>query len=381
MKTLIFNGNLQEGKSDTMHITRDFLDGMNEVEKQEVHIILIKFSVLITLFAFLCAPSWAQQSIRVFFAGNSYTQVNDLPRMVADIAQNMGDEMIYASNTPGGCTFEMHCSNASMDKICQGGWDFVVLQEQSQLPAFPIEMVEEMVFPFAEQLVDSIYAFNPDAEAIFFMTWGRKNGDTEFGQMYPLMSTYEGMDSLLYERYMYMAETNDASVCPVGRVWHYLRDNHNEIELYMPDESHPTLAGSYAAACAFYTMLFGRDPDSITYDADLSLKMAHLIRSAVHEVVFDSLWKWQRPEPNALFSESQRHEIYVSPNPTHNEVALCLPEGTEAEMFLFSTEGRIIWRKQANGTTHLSLSGMPSGIYLLKVVTPHGVVVKRIVKQ
>ena len=99
-----------------------------------------------------------------------------------------------------------------------------------------------------------------------------------------------------------MAETNDASVCPVGRVWHYLRDNHNEIELYMPDESHPTLAGSYAAACAFYTMLFGRDPDSITYDADLSLKMAHLIRSAVHEVVFDSLWKWQRPEPNALLS-------------------------------------------------------------------------------
>ena len=84
-----------------------------------------KTAVLIALFAFLCLPSWAQQSVKVFFVGNSYTQVNDLPRLVADIAQNMGDEMVYASNTPGGCTFELHCSNASMDKICQGGWKFL----------------------------------------------------------------------------------------------------------------------------------------------------------------------------------------------------------------------------------------------------------------
>ena len=178
---------------------------------------ILGIGILLLLLA-LGKPSWAQQPPRVFFVGNSYTQVNDLPRMVADIAQSMGDTMTYASNTPGGCTFEMHCSNASMDKICQGGWDFVILQEQSQLPAFPIEMVEEMVFPFAKQLVDSIYAFNPDAEALFYMTWGRKNGDTEYDPIYPLMSTYEGMDSLLYERYMYMAEANDASVCPVGRV-------------------------------------------------------------------------------------------------------------------------------------------------------------------
>ena len=343
---------------------------------------LLKINGLIVLLAFFCGHLWAQQSLHVFFAGNSYTQVNDLPHMVANIAQSMGDEMTYASNTPGGCTFEMHCSNVSMDKICQGGWDFVVLQEQSQLPAFPIEMVEEMVYPFAKQLVDSIYTFNPDGEAMFYMTWGRKNGDTEFGSMYPLMSTYEGMDSLLYERYMYMAETNDASVCPVGRVWHYLRDNHNEIELYMSDESHPSLAGSYVAACAFYTMLFNRDPDGITYDAGLGMKTASLIRSAVHEVVYDSLWKWQRPDPNVLPIEIQDAEISVSPNPTHGKVMLHLPEGKKAEVFLFSVDNRIILHKMAQSAlTHLFLDEMPAGLYLLKVVTPQGIVVKRIVKQ
>ncbi len=235
----------------------------------------------------------------MLFIGNSYTQANSLPQMVTNIAQSMGESLEYRSNTPGGCTFEMHCSNQSMNLICEGGWDFVVMQEQSQLPAFPMDSVELYVFPFAQQLVDSIYANNPCAEPMFFMTWGRKNGDTEFG--YPPMDTYEGMDSLLYAHYMQMGEDNDASVCPVGRVWHYLRDHNAEIELYMSDESHPSLAGTYAAACAFYTMFFGRDPDSISHNAGLDENVARAIRFAAHEVVYDSLWKWQRSLPQAGF--------------------------------------------------------------------------------
>ena len=257
--------------------------------------------LLTWILAFCGMPLFAQdqEHPRVLFVGNSYTQVNNLPQMVSNIALSMGDTMTYASNTPGGCTFEMHCHNQSMAMICEGGWDFVVLQEQSQLPAFPMDSVELYVFPFAQQLVDSVYAHNPCAEPIFYMTWGRKNGDTEFG--YPPMDTYQGMDSLLYARYMQMGADNDASVCPVGRVWHYLRDHHAEIELYMSDESHPSLAGSYATACAFYTMIFGRNPDNISYGAGLDEHDVQAIHSAVHEVVYDSLWKWRRPLPQAGF--------------------------------------------------------------------------------
>ncbi|MCR5289425.1 MAG: flavodoxin family protein [Treponema sp.] len=39
MKVLVLNGSPKGDKSDTMHITRAFLDGMNEAAKQEVHII------------------------------------------------------------------------------------------------------------------------------------------------------------------------------------------------------------------------------------------------------------------------------------------------------------------------------------------------------
>ena len=62
-------------------------------------------------------------------------------------------------------------------RIRSGSWDFVVLQEQSQLPSFPIEQVTAEVFPYARYLDSVIKAHNSCAQTIFYMTWGRKNGD------------------------------------------------------------------------------------------------------------------------------------------------------------------------------------------------------------
>lgn len=239
----------------------------------------------------------AAQEPNVLFIGNSYTEVNNLPQMVYNVAYSMGNNMTYSSNTPGGCTFMQHCNNNSMEMIRRGGWDIVVLQEQSQYPSFPQSQVEAEVFPYAKRLIDSIYAHNPCAEPMFYMTWGRKNGDEYNAQFFPVLRTYEGMDSMLCERYTYMANANDASLCPVGRVWRYLRTNHPEIELYQSDGSHPSMAGTYAAACAFYTMIFHRDPDSIGYNPGITDETARTIRNATHNVVFEQLQQWQRPSP------------------------------------------------------------------------------------
>lgn len=255
--------------------------------------------VILTLGAF------GQTSMRVLFIGNSYTDVNNLPQMVTDLATSAGDNLTVDRNTPGGQTFKGHSTNGvSLSKIMQGNWDVVVLQEQSQLPSFPIGQVEAEVFPYAYYLDSLIRTYNACSETMFYMTWGRKNGDASNCASFPPVCTYEGMDSLLNLRYMMMAESNHAVVSPVGAVWKYLRQNHPHIELYQADESHPSLAGSYAAACCFYTTLFRKDPLTITNDYTLPTADAATIRLAVKTIVYDSLLNWHIGEydPIANFS-------------------------------------------------------------------------------
>lgn len=71
-------------------------------------------TLLLTLFLALSSGSlFAQEHPRVLFVGNSYTQVNDLPQMIADIAQSMGEDMEYRSyglaTYQSGSTIRWHC--------------------------------------------------------------------------------------------------------------------------------------------------------------------------------------------------------------------------------------------------------------------------------
>jgi PKD repeat protein len=254
---------------------------------------MIKAILLGVISLLWLATSWAQTTKNVLFIGNSYTYVNDLPQLLSNVANSAGDQIVFDSSAPGGYTFEGHTTNSvTLDKISQGDWDVVVLQEQSQRPAFPIGQVEAEVFPFAAMLDDMINENNSCAETMFYMTWGRKNGDASNCGFYEPLCTYAGMDSLLSLRYQMMAEMNEAVVSPVGAVWRYIREQHPLIELYSSDESHPSLAGSYAAACSFYTSIFRKDPENITYESGLNAIDAANIRSAVSVVVFDSLQNW-----------------------------------------------------------------------------------------
>lgn len=265
----------------------------------------MKKTITFTLFWAFCQLAVAQSNINVLFIGNSYTDVNNLPAIIQQMGYSTGDTMTYQANLPGGCNFAQHCTNNSMTLIRQGGWDAVVLQEQSQNPSFPDSQVEVECLPFAARLVDSVYANNPCANPVFYMTWGRKNGDARNGAIFPPIATYNGMDSLLALRYMMMKDSNDASVSPVGKVWHYIRDSFPSIELYQADESHPSMEGSYAAACSFYTVLFGKDPTGISYTASLDAATASTIRQVAKKIVYDSLSKWLRPNPVADFSYAE----------------------------------------------------------------------------
>ena len=264
----------------------------------------------------------AQQSKRVLFIGNSYTGNNNLPQIIAQCALSSGDTLIHDRNTPGGSTLEAHSTNNNtLNRIRQGHWDYVVLQEQSQRPSFPDHQVEQQVFPFAAFLNTFIKTENPCAETIFYMTWGRKNGDANNCSVWPPVCTYEGMDSLLFLRYMQMTHQNDAIVSPVGAVWKFIRENHPEIELYAADQHHPSFAGSYAAACSFYTVIFRKDPSQITWQGNLNTSTATAIREAAKTVVFDNLIQWRIgvKDPVAHFEASNLNPFeYLFTNESFN---------------------------------------------------------------
>lgn len=275
-----------------------------------------------TLFSFfLLHFANAQESKRVLFLGNSYTNVNNLPQMVSALAVSAGDQVFHDSNTPGGMSFQGHTTNStSINKIMQGGWDYVVLQEQSQMPSFPDSYVQNNVYPFAQSLANTVKTHNECAEIAFYMTWGRQNGDQSNCPSWPPVCTYEGMDNLLQSRYISMAQQNNAIVSPVGAVWRYLRTNNPTINLYSADESHPSLAGSYAAACTFYSVIFRKSPMLITNNYSLSSAEASAIRLAVKNVVSDHFSQWfvGNYDPIAQFTSTSQNNTVQFQNTSIN---------------------------------------------------------------
>ncbi|MBL7704081.1 MAG: T9SS type A sorting domain-containing protein [Taibaiella sp.] len=248
-------------------------------------------NALVILLLSICTGTFGQgQSRRVLFLGNSYTYTNNLPQMLAGLAMSAGDTLVYDSHLPGGYSLESHYNDsASLNKILSDHWDYIVLQEQSQRPAFIIPSGFMNGF---SNLSSFIRTNKPCAQITSFMTWGHQNGDIQNCPVNPAVCTYAGMQSLVTDRYVEMSDLFDAEVTPVGVVWKYIRDNHPAINLYQSDGSHPSLAGSYLAACSFYTTIFRKNPLLITDNLGLDTTTASIIRNAAKSLIFDQMPQW-----------------------------------------------------------------------------------------
>lgn len=249
--------------------------------------------ILSAIAALGVALSLHAQSTRVLFIGNSYTSVNDLPELTRQLALSMGNTLTVASSTPGGYTFQQHTTYAATQNLIdQGAWDFVVLQEQSQLPSFPPAQVAAQCLPYAAQLVGQVRAASPCAEAVFYMTWGRENGDQQNCAGWPPVCTYEGMQQQLRQSYLQMAQDNSAECAPAGMAWKRMRAEFPAINLYSSDGSHPSVAGSYLVACTLYSTFFRTSSVGASFTSSLDAATALTLQQVASSVVLDSLGTW-----------------------------------------------------------------------------------------
>lgn len=181
--------------------------------------------------------------MRVLWVGNSYTQFYALPSMVRAMAKanNETKELINDVDWPGGTTLEDHYkSGVPQDFLSKNKYDFVVLQEQSQLPLFDKPKMHQYA-----TLLDKEIRAN-EAKTVFYMTWARAYAPQQQDR---LTEAYESIGRRL-----------QAKIAPVGVAWKMWLRDHPDLPLHDPDQSHPSLRGTYLTACVFYATLYGNSP-------------------------------------------------------------------------------------------------------------------------
>jgi hypothetical protein len=187
--------------------------------------------------------------LNVLFIGNSFTARNDLPGLVARLAAARGHTLVHRLISAGGASLRTHWNaGKAIAMISEGRYDGVVLQEQSTLPVKNAARMSENIVLFD----DAIKAAG--SRTILYQTWARKHA--------PKTQTH------ITDAYETIGRNLRATVVPVGRAWEQFLRAHDEPALHDRDQSHPTVAGSYLAACCFCAILFGENPVGINDDID-----------------------------------------------------------------------------------------------------------------
>lgn len=294
-----------------------------------------------------------------------------MPQIVQLIALSVGDTLNYDLSAPGGSTMGSHYSNpVSLQKLALGNWDYVVLQDQS---LFPAAMNYNYLVP---HLIDSLCKdYNPCATVLFYMTWGRKNGSFS-SPTWPYPGTYLGMDSVLQVRYRTMAQMNNSEVSPVGAVWRYIREHYPDIELYQPDESHPSFEGSYAVGMCFYTSIFRKDPTPVTKNYMIPDSTAAKIKHAVKVVVYDSLPKWGIGQydhlkndsciDNTSLSELAQNRVKIFPNPVKNLLRFEMDSDAHKGFEIYTLSGKLLKKFEGSELKEYDLSDLKRGHYFIR---------------
>ena len=210
--------------------------------------------VLVVLSIALLSPTShgaRKEPLRVLFVGNSYT--NQSWAAIKDVLAGHHLE----KHVRGGAKLTGWAKDAKLsEKIKTGSWDYVVLQDQSQAPSLPGRFTKGF-HESSAQLDGRIRAAG--AKTVFFMTWGRRDGDKQNKNINP---TFEKMQARLSRSYRDAATKLKARVVPIGEVFAEIKKKHPALfpKLYKGDGSHPDRLGAYAAAYSFGWAILGTDP-------------------------------------------------------------------------------------------------------------------------
>ena len=182
--------------------------------------------------------------MNVLFIGNSFTARNDVPTLVAGLAAARGERLRHRLISAGGASLRMHWNRGEAQRAMrETRYDWVVLQEQSTLPVKNARRMHENVRLFDEAIGAT------GARTALYLTWAREHAPET--------------QQAITEAYLSIGAELGATIVPVGMSWERVLGRRVHPRLHDQDGSHPTLAGSYLAACVFLAVLFEENPVGI----------------------------------------------------------------------------------------------------------------------
>jgi hypothetical protein len=146
-------------------------------------------------------------------------------------------------------------------------YDAAVMMDCSQCPIHPT--LKTVFTEYAKKNADIVRA--KGAKPIFFMSWAYADKPE--------------MTAQLAEAYTVAGNANNALVIPAGLAFAKSVGKQPELNLYVPDKRHPSLAGTYLAACVVFASLTGKSPVGNSYVAGIDASTAKFLQEIAWETV------------------------------------------------------------------------------------------------
>ena len=210
---------------------------------------------------------------KVLFVGNSFTYYNNSLhkhfRQLTYSAKLFTPQTSRARiKTISGGHLPEH--DGGFQRVLAGDdWDVVVMQGHSLGP-----ISEDTAEPFRRAARKfARHARAQGTRPVFFMTWAY-TGRPE-------------MTARLDRAYTDIGRELGAQVVPVGLAFAEVTTERPDIRLRTEDTRHPTLAGTYLAACTFFAALYGQSPEGLSYEAGLGAEVARYLQQVAWKTVQD----------------------------------------------------------------------------------------------
>jgi len=197
-------------------------------------------NLILFLICFLAAQEDNKE--KILFVGNSFTFYWNLPLVVESMAKEKGYDFNIYQSTAGGSSLKDHWFEdyelQSKTLISSGQFNRAVLQDYSSNPLNnPVE--SNLYFKKFINLI-----LENQGKPYLYATW-IYDGITN--------NTYDMADPI-QRNLKSVAKSEGAIIVPVDEAFRIFQKTNPEIPLFMSDRKHPSPAGTYLAACVYFSI-------------------------------------------------------------------------------------------------------------------------------